>query len=100
MLQPSERNKKRTTNRKGKTVNILAFIQDTMGFLYDFLIIGVLGYLAKKWVADRVAEKWNTWKNSTPRTLAIWEHYNHKHDQDEVLDCDQGRCTVFKQYVS
>jgi len=80
-------------------MNILDWIQQTWGFLYDFLIIGVLGYLAKKWVADRVLEKLEAWKNSTPRTLAIWDHYAGKHEHEDVLDCEHEKCQVFKQYA-
>lgn len=65
-------------------------------FLYNFLVIGVLGYLAKRWIADKIVEKWIEWKTKTPRTLAIWEHFDHRHGAENILDCSEGRCTVLQ----
>lgn len=75
-------------------------LQTLWNHIYDFLVVGVLGYLAKKWIADQLVKKWHEWKTQTPRNLAIWEHYSQGHVTEDVLDCDSGRCTVFKTYSS
>lgn len=73
-------------------------------FLYQFFFIGVLGYMAKKWIADKLMKKGKVWINKNERNIAIWAHYqaragNKGHDTDSVLDCDDQRCMVFKTYA-
>lgn len=74
-------------------------------FIYNFLVIGVLGYIAKRWIADKLVEKGKVWINKNERTIAIWRHYDSRakhagHDSESVLDCDDQRCIVFKSYAS
>lgn len=78
----------------------MQWLANLLGPIYDFFVVGVLGYLAKKWLADKLVKKWHEWKTQTPRNLAIWEHYSTGHAHDDVLDCDQERCQVFKTYAS
>jgi len=82
-------------------MDILQWLQDLAWETVKFLVFGVgVGYLLKKWVGDQIVKHWNRWKSSTPRKMAIWEHYHQKHATEDVLDCDHERCTVFKTYAS
>lgn len=80
-------------------------LQSIWHIIYQFFFIGVLGYIAKKWLADRVLERGKIWINKNERNIAIWAHYDHRargdgHGTDSVLDCDDQRCIVFKHYAS
>lgn len=83
----------------------MQWLQTVGEFIYNFLVVGVIGYIAKRWVADKLMEKGKIWINKNERNIAIWTHYNakaagHGHDTDSVLDCDDQRCIVFKSYAS
>lgn len=71
-------------------------------FLYNFFFIGVIGYLARKWIAEKIMK---LWVNKSERTIAIWQHYlarvqGESHQHDDVLDCHDNRCRVFTTYAN
>lgn len=76
-------------------------LQNTWEFIYNFFFIGVIGYLARKWIAEKIMK---LWVNKSERTIAIWTHYQSRikgqgHESESVLDCHDQRCKVFTTYA-
>lgn len=77
-------------------------LQAIADFAYNWFFLGVVGYIIKKWLADKIMK---LWVNKSERTIAIWQHYNQRakgegHDHVDVLDCHDQKCRVFTSYAS
>lgn len=81
---------------------MIEWLQNVWDFTYNFLVIGIIGYLVRKWLAEKVMK---LWVNKSERTIAIWTHHMSRakgegHDHVDVLDCHDQRCKVFTSYAN
>lgn len=73
----------------------------TLADIGEFIIVGVVfKYIILKWFADLLVKYAKQWFHANERNFAIWEHYRMNafgkgHDNENILECGQGRCTTF-----
>jgi hypothetical protein len=74
---------------------------DTIQSIGDFLIFTVfIKFIIVHWIGERTYDFLKKLFTKTPRTNAIWTHYQSRalgegHESDDVLACGQERCQVF-----
>jgi hypothetical protein len=60
----------------------------------EFVLFTVIAkMIIGRWIAEKILQ----WlKNKNERNAAIWEHFEHNHPAESVLDCNLGKCQVFQ----